>query len=289
MIPKVDSYFSEVLRKYLDIVLNSIGTPNECYIIDEALGNMEPGVLDKFKKSFNGAKKSIDITYAFPKQKEQVDARYVIYRGKLQETKGSIGLVEGVAAEARPANGENIATDFVPVQKDDAGYYVELNQPIYDLINIAEVSSYKQFVDWDAIDDDPNRVNLTPLIGSFLGNKITVVYNVADTGSRKDNGGVALGFEAKDSIVVQAVSNNEDTVRCLDSILKFVLILIRSTERDNRYYQLATISSDGLQVGDNSMDNPVYVIPTVVTYTVSYAVRNDTKAKIEKILLNGKE
>lgn len=290
MIPKTDAYFSDALSKYVNVVLSSIGTENERYIIDEALGNMEQGVLEKFKKAFSESKKTIDITYAFPKQKEQVDARYVLYRGKMQETDGAIGSVQGVAAEARPDNGENIATDYVTVQEDDAGYFVELSQPVYDVVSIEEVSDPGYFIDTEAQDDDPNRLNLTDMISTLLNKKITVSYNVADTGPRKDYGGVSLGFTAKDSIVVQAVSNNEDTVRCLDSILKYVLIIMRSSSRESRFYQIANISSDGLQFADNmQLDNPVFVIPTVVTYEVSYSVRNDSKAVFEHILVNGKE
>lgn len=290
MIPKTDAYFSDALTKYVNVVLSSIGTKNERYIIDEALGNMEQGVLEKFKNSFSESKKTIDITYAFPKQKEQVDARYVLYRGKMQETTGAIGSVQGVAAEARPSNGENIATDYVTVQKDEAGYFVELTQPLYDVVSIEEVSNPEYVIDTEADDDDPNRLNLTDAIALLKGKKITVSYNVEDSGPRKDYGGVSLGFAAKDSIVVQAVSNNEDTVRCLDSILKYVLIIMRSSSRESRFYQIANVSSEGLQIADNmALDNPVYVIPTVITYEVSYSVRNDSKAVFERILINGKD
>jgi len=290
MIPKVDTYFSDALSKYVDVVTSSIGTQNERYIIDEALGNMEPNTLDKFKKAFGQSKKKIDITYAFPKQKEQVDARFVIYRGKLKEDQGSIGSIEGIGAEARPANGENIATEYLPVKKDDSGYFIELSNPIYDLIDIDEIASLDGYVDYETDDPDPKRINLLDSIGIMLGKHLTVHYNIQDTGDRKDYGGTALGFTAKDSIVVQAVSNNEDTVRCLDSILKYVLVIMRSSGRESKYYQIAHIESDGLQFADNmDIDNPVFVIPTVVTYTVSYAVRNDSRAVFERILVNGKD
>lgn len=292
MIPKVDSYFSKALKHYVDMVLSSIGTKNERYIINEALGDMEEGVLDSFKQSFggsDGSKKHIDVTYAFPKQKEQVDARYVIYRGKLEESHDSIGMVQGVAAEARPANGENIQTDFTVVNKDNLGYFVELSKPIYDLISINEVASEQEYVAWEVKDDDPNRLNLTPLIAEFFGKPISVTYNVMDDGDRKDYGGVNVGFNATDSIVVQSVSNNEDTVRCLDSLLKYILIIMRSTQQEGNFYQLAHMTSEGLQIGDETLDNPVFVIPTVVTYEVTYSVRNDSLSAIKRIMLNGKD
>lgn len=290
MIPKIDSYFYDALTRYVNVVLNSIGTENERYIIDEALGNMEQGTLDKFKKAFAGSKKTIDITYSFPKQKEPVDARYVIYRGDMVEDDGAIGSVQGVAAEARPANGENIVTDYVKVQKDDAGYFVELSQPVYDVVSIDEVSDTGIFLDFYAKDNDPRRLNLNDNIKPFLGFSITVAYNVEDTGPREDYGGVALGFSANESIVVQSVSNNMDTVRCLDSILKYVLIIMRSSAQESRFYQLAKVNSKGLQIADEMVvDNPVYVIPTIVSYKVSYSVRNDSKAVIERILINGKD
>lgn len=294
MIPKVDTYFYNEFKRYLKSVISTVGTENERYIIEEALGDMEEGTYDKFVKTFCTADsaKSIDVTYAFPKQKEQVDARFTIYRGNIEETSTSIGMDQAVAEAARPAAGENTTTDYVPVLQDDNGYYFELTQPIYELISINEMGNEAAFVDFEARDDDPNRINLTKKAGSLLGIKFSISYVIADTGYRKDYGGVDLGFASKDAIVVQAISNNLDTVRCLDSLLKFILILMRSSQRESRYYQLAHVSSQGLQLGregNGDMDNPLFVIPTIVSYEVNYSVRNDTKSVFEKILLNGKD
>lgn len=292
MIPKVDSYIYETLNKYVPAVINSTGTPNERYIIDEVLEGFEPQTADKFKQAFtrlNPDKKDIDVRYTFPKLKEQIDGAYVISKGGTQPNASYIGLTTGVHTDARPNKGENTQTDYLPVQVDDDGYFVELTKPVYSLLSIEELTE-DTYVDYQRDDPDPLRLNLTPVAKNILGSSITVTYTVKDDGFRKDYGGTDVGFTAEDTVIIQSVSNNIDTVRCLDALLRYIMIVARSSARESEFYQLQTFGSDdGLSVVDMGLDNPVYVISLKATYKVTYALTYDSQAKLEKIILNGKD
>lgn len=291
MIPKVDSYVYGMLNKYVPAVINSAGTPNERYIIDEALEGLEPSTADVFKKAFTNLssnKKDIDIRYTFPTFKEQIDAAYVVSRGRTNPGTSYIGLTTGVHNDARPDKGENTQTDYLPVQRDKDGYFIELTKPIYSLSSIEELTE-DAFVDYERDDPDPLRLNLTPNAEQLLGNNLTVTYTVKDTDFRKDYGGNDVGFSAEDGVYIQSVSNNIDTVRCLDALLRYIMIVARSSARESEFYQLQNFSSDGLSTADTGLDKPTYVIPLTVNYSVTYSLTYDRREKLEKIILNGED
>lgn len=289
MIPKIDSYMYESLNKYLSAVLNSVGTENECYIMGEALGGMEPGTADTFKQAFTGTgkgKKSIDIRYSFPKQKESLDACYVIMRGKAQEGQTYLGSETGVHETGRPANDENTISDVLAVEHDADGYFFKTQQPILSLVDVSEMT-VDNYVDYNRDFGDEFRINLLDTASALLGQQFTVVYIEKDTGVRKDNGGLSLGYNMQEHITVQSVSNNIDTMRCLDSILRYILIVMRSSFRENNMYTLQGWEADDMQVGGDSLDNPFYVMPVDVHYTVTYALPTDSSQMFESIKVNG--
>jgi len=293
MIPKADAYVYETLKKYIEKVIATIGTDDERYIIREAIGNTmingDDSIADTFINSFSGANKSkIEFSYAFPTHKENLDARYVIMRGAGEESTASIGNLVGEHDNERPQGGENEQVDSCKVLKDDAGYYFELTLPIAELITIDQVSS-ENFVDWEANDSDPKRINLTDLAADFLGATFNVSYIVADSGYRKDYGGVDAGFTFKEKVMIQAISNNVNTARCLDSILKYVLIIMRKSHREGNTYQLSEIESQGEQLLDMKLERPIYAFPTIVTYLNTYSVTTDSADRFKEILIKDDE
>lgn len=291
MIPKIDSYFKQTLEKYLNKVLGSVGTENERYIIDEALGGMEKGTIDVFKNSFTSKSKNVkpvDVSYVYPSQKEDVGGRYVIMRGKTQPSDKYIGNVTGVHEDGRPANEENIKSELLKVQHDDNGYFLQTSLPILNLITISELT-IDNFVDFERDFGDDFRLNLNENAANILGYNLDVTYLVKDKGYREDYGGDSQGFMVNESIEVNSVSNNIDTVRCLDSILRYIMIVMRSSFEENNYFQLQTFGSAGLSVADQQMDKPLYVIPLVISYKVTYSLPNDGISRFKKLVLNGED
>lgn len=93
-------YVYDTLKYYINKVISTIGTDDESYIIREAIGNTEIGgdtsVEDTFMKAFSGNnKQEIQFSYAFPTQKENLDAMYIIMRGSGKESTDSIGSIVG--------------------------------------------------------------------------------------------------------------------------------------------------------------------------------------------------
>lgn len=289
MIPKADMYVYDTIKYYINKVVSTIGTDDESYIIREAIGNTEIGgdtsVEDTFMKAFSGNnKQEIQFSYAFPTQKENLDAMYVIMRGSGKESTDSIGSIVGEHNDSKPAVKENSQVDSCVVLKDDDGYYFELTQPIDDLVSISEVAS-DTFVDRERDDPDVKRVNLTDEAADYLGETFTVNYHVADEGYKSNYGGVDVGAVFTEKVMVQAISNNVDTARCLDSILKYVLLIMRKSFRENNYYQLANIESQGEQLLDTKLDRPIYAFPTVITYQNTYSVSMDSSERFKEIIL----
>lgn len=292
MIPKVDSYVYGILNKYLPLIISSANDPSkERYIIKDALGGMESDVADTFINTFckdSAEKKELEVSYAFPKQKSQADARYVISLGEMEEDSDYIGGLTGIGEEGRPDNEENVLTETVPVLKDAEGLHFELSKPILNLSSIDELSSVDNFIDKDKEDDDDNRVNLNDKMLNYVGKEFTITYVAQDEGPRKDYGGVDLGFKATEHVIVEAISNNLDTVRCMYALLKYILIISRSSSNEANYRQLQHISSSGLQIAQMSstdLNDIVWVFPMDISYSVDYQIRNDSLATLDDISL----
>ena len=289
MIIQLDKYVEDNLNKYLTAVLGSIGTQNENYVINYALWGLEDKVIENFKNSYkltSGNTLPIDVGYSYPTQKEQMNARYVIMRNGTKEMSGGIGQDTGFF-ENRPANGENIQVESVTVNHDDTSdtYYVTTSQPISDVYGVEEATN-------GIIDRDNTEIGSTKIIikndeGSILvGNPITITYLAQDTGYRSTYGGNDKGFTAEDSVRVVSVSNNIDTLRCLDSIIKYIYILMKNS-KENAYYQEANITTGPVTLVQeySSLDMNVYQIETILDYNVTYAVPNDSSERIADVLI----
>lgn len=289
MIPKLDTYVQETLKSYIEKILYTIDQPNESYIINSAIGRTSDEdskqACEDFKSLYRENHNFITYSYVYPPQKEDVTAMYVIMRGPAQETDDYLGNIVGVHDYGLPANDEDYVTESVPLKKDDFGYFLELSHPIIEFYALSDFTS--NFVDKSKGDADPNRVNMVDAIAPYLGQPIEITYKVADTGSLKDTGGTDFGFNKREQVVVQAISSNINTVRTLDSLLSYTTILMRESPREQRYYQLGHTESKGLNILEglgSSLDKPVYVIPTILTYDSTYSVSKNTAQRIDEIL-----
>lgn len=296
MIPTVDNYFASRLKKILRAILTSVDNKDtEPYLIDEALRGYSEVARAKFKKAYaiKNDKQAlpIDVWFSYPDVTSQTKACYVITRGSNEEDSelGGIGNQTGGSRNwGRNASGEDVANETGVLAKDDIGYYIQTNAPILEMIHVEELDGtaldYTNF----ELGSNKFRLNNTVLTDTYLGYPFHISYIVQDTGSHKDYAGITIGYAMKEEVVISALSDNADTTRELDSLLKFILIYMRDSSKESSYYQIPSIHSDALGVPDfgNNADSNIYVINTTVTYETTYQVSKDSATRINNILFS---
>lgn len=255
----------------------------ECYIIDETLKDIDEEARTSFKEAFCGKnpKKSVKVAYEYPQTHTATDAMYIIQLGSGDETQDSIGGVEGTY-EFRQ---EGVIREVATLRQDDADptrMVIPLNQPIGSLDGIPELSLSDS--DDFKIGDYELSFNYDPILE---GMEVTVIYTSKNLDERADLAGVIQGFTAKETINIVPLSYNYDTVRCLDAILKAILITMRQSIPEKTTYQLQGISFGTMQNVLPNMDKPVFGRPYSIEYTVSYSLDNDHTRKITEVIRRG--
>jgi hypothetical protein len=296
MIPTVDNYFVSRFKKILRAILTSVDDKGtEPYIIDEALHGYSKSVRDKFKKAYaiknNKSALPIDVWFSYPDVTSQTKACYVVTRGSSSEDVDAdgIGNFTGDTSEfGRSIVGENISTERSVLQKDEQGFYIPTAYPILSVIGIDNL-------DFASIDSDntisgSNQIRLFSYVVSdnLIGTPMQVSYVIKDTGIHKDYNSTNIGYAMTEDIVISSLSDNADTTRELDSLLKFILIYMRDNGKESNYYQLPTIKSEPLGTPDigGKADSNIYIINTTVTYKTTYQVSRDSATRIKDIIIS---
>lgn len=294
MIPTVDNYFASRFKKILDAILRSVSDKDsEFYVIDDVLQGYSKEQRDKFKKSFcyydGKSQNSIDVNYTYPNVTGQANALYVVSRGSSDENTGSIGNIMADTTDfGRQANGENtISDEQVIIKADEKGSYAVTKYPILEMVSVKEADA--TVIDYDNFESGSNKFRFTDIVDDgFIGYPFHVTYIAKDTGSHKDYTAKSVGYELHEHLDISAISNNVDTVRELDSLLKYILILMRDKGMESNYFQSPKLSSEPLgtlNLGSNGADSPVYVINTSIEYTTSYIISKDSATRIKDIML----
>lgn len=296
MIPTVDNYFVHRFKKILSAILNSVNDKDtEAYVIDEALHGYSETAREAFKKAYciknNKQKLPIDVLFSYPASPQQTKACYVVVRGASSENQdsGSIGNLTGGSQNiGRSAIGENIADEVGILAKDDIGFYIDTKFPILDMYNVEELDA--TCLDNENFERGSHKFRLASpvLFDSNIGQPLHITYVIQDTGVHKNYAGITVGYAMTEELVISAVSSNADTVRELDSLLKYILIYMRDSGLESNYYQLPKIKSDSLSELDFSKqaDSKVYIINTTVTYETTYQVSKDSATRIKEIMYN---
>lgn len=294
MIPVIDSYFAGRFKKNLNAILESVDDKDrEHYLLGEILQGYGEDAAKKFENAYgikNGtANQEVSVYLAYPDSTQQTNACYVITRGSSEESSELGGLGNSMSDGnelGRTDSYYNMSSDEPAViQHDDDGYFMETQYPILEIRSIKETD--RSMIDFDSFEKGSNRVPLISIFDpSFVGKMFHVTYEKQDTGSHKDMGNYMVGYSAQESIVISSLSNNADTARELDSVLKFILINMREGGKESNYFQLPHIKSEPLSLVNlkEDGDSPIYVIDTTVTYTTNYSVSKDSATRINNII-----
>jgi hypothetical protein len=262
MIPSLDTYLHNEIETKLKIILSNR------YIIEEILKGIQPNIARNFIRAYVGeAAREIPIVYTMPQEKiTQQGAIYIGLReGK--ETHPSVGNMEGTYDFKQGSLIEDESIIIATPDKDRL--FLEVTRPIGELLNVegltfsrndnVEVEGKRIYFNYDSELEGlgPFKVNYMELLGEEQGTQV--------------------GFTSTEQYSVLAVSTNMDTVRCLDMIIKSILILMRNNPEELNSHLLQGIQFGQIEeipVGTDEKPELLYGRETVVSYTVSYSLDN---------------
>lgn len=267
-ITSVDSYLLEEIEPRLKTVLKN------CYIIDEVLKDYNQSTIDNFKEGFCGENANHEVTVGFktPEFKNNTKAHYLIQLGQAEESNTSFSNIQ---ADYLEASG-NTLSEFSTAYKEEDRLKLKVSKPIHEVINVEHIS----FAKFDDLKWEDNVISFRYEGNESLENYQAVVNYVEKTGDTK---GLVKGFTVNEEITVVGLSDNVDTARCLDAILKMILISMR----DNLYEQ-QSLQLQRLKFGDLSpiiTDTNFYIWgrPTIITYQTSIDMDYTITQEINKL------
>lgn len=277
MLPSIDTYLQKEIREKLRIILTNR------YIIDEILRDMDPTTVRRFMKAYYGEnRREIPIMFTMPQEK--VDLQGAIYIGlrKGEESDTSIGHHEGVYSFKE---GEYLKECSVAKRFEDRLYF-EVSKQIGDLNNVENLEF--------AVADDV-RVEGNKIFFAYAPYIEGLEFNINYTACEGEEMGITKGFTADETYSVLTVSTNMDTVRCLDLIVKAILILMRDNPEEQTYYLLQNLQFGQIEEIDTGRgtdtNNPeiVYGRENIISYKVSYGLDSPITTKLEEILVKERE
>lgn len=277
MITSLDTYLYEEISKRLQIMLS------ECYIMNETLKDIDNEARTNFMKAYVGEnpKKSIDVFYGVPQNKENYEASYAVTIGTSTELTKSIGGIQGNYSNREGS----VISETVAIQKyeqDDS--YLTFNTT-YDVATIEGIPDI-DFSSYDELSIINNRIVFKNTVYNrelLLNKEYKVLYTKLD--DTVDVAGVSKGFTAVEELSITSLSTNYDTARCLDLILKLILITMRDSVDEHFSYNLQTLSFDALAPVISDGETIVYGRSVTISFTNSISVDSDFYKKITEIIV----
>lgn len=283
MIPSLDTYVYNKVKETLDLILENK------HILKQTLANLDEKARDNFITAYGGEhpNQSVSVTYSYPTKAVDSKANVIIQLGKSRQTDGSIGNVEGTFNYRK--NGvhqEEAVIDAHPT--DDSRLAIQVSK------TIGEVHSYNNisFSTSDDVQVENNLISFKKVYNEDLvGMKVEVTYTAkVDTTDGEDPKGANIGMTSTDVIQITPMSTNMDTIRCLDAIMKTVLIMMTQTVEENVSYQLQNLGFG--EMGQMAFqDDPTQVIysrPMTVAYVVENSIDYDYAQYIKEFIFKNR-
>lgn len=279
MIPSIDTYVHNKVKETLEVILT------QEHILEKTLADIDLRARTQFIKAYGGkdSKRDIPVSYVFPQQKETFDARIVIQLGEGIEEGGSLGNVESTFINRETGDRE----ETVIIEADGDRLYFETKDPIGDFTGADNFS----FAVQDQVTLEANRLYFRKSGNEhYIGLQLKVYYTSKEL-LDKDPKGVQKGYMSRDTVEITPLSSNIDTARCMDAIMKVILIIMREdfTEKTTYLLQEAGFSPMQNVIPETDMDRIIFGRPLTLNYSVSYTVDFDFTKEIKEIILRGVE
>lgn len=271
MIQSIDSYVYDQVSERLKIILG------ESYIIDEALKGIDLEAQKAFKDTYTGKNaREITVSYEFPQVKEDMNARYVITLGGAEELTNSIGGIQGDYFY-REDSGEK---EQVRILKEGNRLVFKTHKPVGEFFNCPTI----EFAEEDHLIVENGIASFDYDTNESLAGK-TVEVHYSSLLNDEDTKGMYQGFLMSETLGVVGISNNMDVARCLDAILKTILITMRDSQEERTEFMLQKLSFSDMQPLMQDGDLFVFGRPCTLSYQVTHSISFDVRETINKIIL----
>ena len=295
-IPSVDTYLRNEVSKQISLLQE-----NPYIVKENILKDFDDKVASSFVNTFcntsKGSGKEIPVTFTFGNNKNPADAFIVIqFKGSSEsDDDGSLG---GVMSDHDVADGNLVQeVSYLTIEKLNGFYraYFEVSQPISNLGDISTFSGNFQI--------DGNRIyipyddSMQDGLNNSTYNKSIITYSPqdidVDNNKKVHKQTILTGYEFIENYTIDSVSNNQDTLRCLDAILKTILIYMRYNATEQTEYKVAQLKFMGSDlVAVNSPDSTVFgeqifYRRAEVSYKVTYSIESSYGVFLKKLNVNG--
>lgn len=267
----MDSFIAQQIEDKLKIILP------KCYIIDKVLEDFDTDARENFKKAFCGEKPefNINVGYEFPQNPLDLNATYIVQLSNATENGGSLGNIQGSYLEG--SGNEYIGLSTSQLDEEKNRLYFEFDKELSGTPYSEDI----KFDNYDEVTIEGNR-----LYFRYIGNEqwlglTTEFYYVEKTGNTK---GFVKGFQANENVVVVGISHNVDTARCLDAILKMILIISRESLEEQNAYQLQKLAFGDMSPIVEDGEKPIFGRPVTISYTVTHTIDYDLAREIKDII-----
>lgn len=273
MIPSLDTYLYKEIKERLSIILP------ECYIINESLREIDREAREDFIATYCGdkPKKELLVTYTFPQQKEQYDsARFVITLGGSVENRKALGGVQGTYTYQE----SDYEIEQVTAERSGDRLVFPTSKPVAEYVRSPDIS----FAESDHVVITDQGVLTCDYAGNenLEGMTFTITYSSRET--LDDKSGLLLGYGSVDTVGIVPISTNIDTVRCLDALLKVILITMRENKEEKLDYSLQSLEFGDLQPVIEDGETIVFGRPCTLGYQVTNSVSFDLNRHIKEFI-----
>lgn len=241
----------------------------------EVLKDFDSEVRDNFLQDFCGESPKLDvnISYTFPQSPLDATASYVVQLGNSNENGSSLGNILG-AYEGAEGDENSIQLE---VQEADDYLFFEFPTALASM----PISPDLQFSSYDEVSIDDNLLKIRKdgnehLLGAYY----TFLY-VEHTGDSK---GMVKGFEADESVVVIPLSNSIDTARCLDAVLKMILIMARESLEEQNTLKMQNLTFGDMAPIFDDGERPIFGRPVTIRYQVTHSIDYTIARDITELL-----
>jgi len=288
-IPNVDEYLKKTISTQMTVLLENP------YIIKEAvLSDIDSVVRQSFIDTYCGKnpKQEIPVSFTYNPEHSNFGQILIQYKGA-EEDEGSLG---GLVGSMNDIEGNTRQEDVVwktVNRQSDEGYseivlMVETEEPIERLLSFKNVSLKGANVH---VEDKYVYIPYQKSLDSLdnVEDKITYIPSREDDVIPRD--GVLRGYDLTESYTIDTISSNIDMLRCIDNLLKTILITMRQNVNEQTEYRLAQLNFSGLDLldpinspTDSARGNQIFYRRAEVVYGVTYSINTTYGTKVEKLL-----
>lgn len=280
MIPSIDTYLKRELEANTQAILS------EEWIVEEILADFDEETKYNFIKTYVTGQRPIPFQFMLSGLKAE-DYRGMVFIGlrEGQESQSHIGNIANIYEEKEGEyTTEQVEIQYLSPEESldgEAKCYIETTKPMAYFPTSPDIT----FSPTDNRVINENRMTFR-LNEQAIGVTITVMYT-EKTGNEE---GMIVGFEAEEGYSVMPVSNNMDTMRCIDAIIKASLIIMRSTQQEiltNRMQKLQFAQVTQERPTEDNNVEILYCRENIVFYNADYSLDSPVMRRLKHIRISG--